>query len=584
MIKKTQNIAFSMLKRSIYFAFMLLFTASCNNAKKAEESNIYTQRKIFKSEFHQANSEKMIGHYEKAIALFQHCLEIEPNNHAVHFALSDLYQTQGDKEKTLHHAERAYENNKSNKWYALRLADLYFEKSDFTKTADLYAAIIADEKNVDIKFKYVDALIRANRYAEAIAMLNEIEVETGIIPELTFTKYDLYTELDEKEKAEDELKRLVDENPEDSDYKIMVAEFYMQQNEFEKSKKMIQSILTDNPNYGQAHIMMADLDLRQDDVKGAFENLRKGFLSDDVELDRKLDIVRGLLPYTAINERDYKEMRAGVSALFDVIYDPSIGNGKLHTYYGDFWSFHENYVKAEEQYEMAVEIDPSSFNLWLHLLDAQSNLANYEGLFTNGQKAAELFPAQPIIYLLTGIGAMETKDYEKAEEWFFLGKDLVVQDPQLQSEFLYQLGDMNYRQSNLDDGKFYFDQAIQTFPGNINVYAENAKRLMNNSEFDQAETEIKKGINVSPKSSKLLDLFGQILFQKKEYKNASDAFLQALYENNSDGIILERYADALYLSGEKEKAIELWGEAIKYGNNSVLLKRKVADNTYYKPE
>ena len=584
MIKSPQNIAFSTLKRTIYYAFILFLVIGCNNAKETQESNIYTQRKTFKTEFHQANSEKMIGHHEKAIALFQRCLELEPNNHAVHIALSDLYQTQGDKDKTLHHAVQAYENNKANKWYALRLADLYFERSDFIKTADLYAAIIADEKNVDIKFKYVDALIRAERNTEAIAMLNEIEVETGVIPELTFTKHDLYTQLGEKEKAEEELKRLIDENPEDADYKIIVAEFYMQQNEFEESKKMVQSILIDNPNYGQAHIMLADLELRQDNVQGAFDNLTKGFLSEDVELDRKLDILHGLLPYTAKNERDFKEMREGVSALFEIIYDSNLGNGKMHNYYGDFWSFQEDYAKAEEQYEMAVEIDPASFNLWLRLLDAQSNLTNYDGLYSNGQKAAELFPAQPIIYLFTGIGAMETKNYEKAEEWFFLGKDLVVQDPQLQSEFLYQLGDMNYRQLNLDEGKFYFDQAIQTFPGNINVYADNALRLMNKNELNQAEIEIKKGINIAPKSSKILDVYGQILFRKKEYKSASEAFLQALFENNTDGVILEHYADALYLDGEKEKAVELWGEAIKYGNDSELLKRKAEDKTYYKPE
>ncbi|MFT5823947.1 MAG: tetratricopeptide (TPR) repeat protein [Crocinitomix sp.] len=584
MMKNSENSVLLIFNRTIIGVLMLLLVASCNNSKKAEEVNIYTQRKIFKSEFHQANSEKIIGHYEKAIALFEHCLVIEPNNHAVHFALSDLYQTQGDKDKTLQHAESAYTNNKTNKWYALRLADLYFERNEFAKTADLYAAIIAEEKNVDIKFKYVDALIRAKRFPEAITMLNEIEVETGVIPELTFTKYDLYLQLGETEKAEEEITHLLNENPTDSDYKIMVADFYIQQKQFVKSKDLIQSVIKDNPDYGQAYIMMADLDLRQNNVTGAFDNLKKGFLRGDVELDRKLEIARGLLPYTSKNERDYKEMRLGVAALFDIIYDPSLGNGKMHNYYGDYWTSLENYAKAEEQYEIAIEIDPSSFNLWLRLLDAQSNLENYKGLAANGEKAAELFPAQPIIYLLTGIGTKELEDYEKAEEWFFLGKDLVVQDPQLQSEFLYQLGDMNYRQSNLDEGAFYFDQALQSFAGNINVYADKATRLINDNKLDLAETEIKKGIESAPKSSKLLNVYGQILFKKKEYKNAGDTFLKVLYENYSDGIILERYADALFLDGEKDKAIELWGEAIKFGNKSALLKRKFENKTYYKPE
>lgn len=571
-------------RKGILFLVITVVLSACGNEKDAAEQSVFNQRKVFKETFHEANSEKMIGHYEKAIELFEKCLVIEAENPAVHFALSDLYEKQGDEAKTLSHAEQAYELNTKNKWYILRLADLYFAQEKFDETANLYGQIIEDEKNIDLKFKYVEALIRANRNEEAISMLNEIEVETGKIPEVSFTKYDLLVQSGKRDEAEAELQALMDDNPTDSDYKIMVAEFYMQQGDFIKSKKIVQSILDDDPEYGQAYIMMADLHLRQDDLKGTFSNLSKGFKSEDVELDRKLEILRGLIPYTGKNQRDYKEMRAGVSDLFDIVYDPNLNNGRLHEYYGFYWLTQENFERAEKEYQLACDLDPSSFNTWLQLLSAQKELGNYSGMFANGKKAADLFPAQPIIYLLTGIGAKESKEFEAAEEWFFLGKDLVVKDPQLQSEFLYQLGDMNYMQGNPDEGKFYFDQAIQTFPGNVNVYAENAKRLLKDGKADEAETEIKKGIAIAPKSVLLLDIYGQILFEKKEYSSAADAFAQALYDNYFDGILLERYGDALFLSGKKGDAFEIWSEAIKQGNDSPLLKRKLDEKNYIAPE
>ena len=582
MIRHGQNSFLSRGKR-IFFLAMIIVLSACGNEKKAAEQSVFNQRKVFKETFHEANSEKMIGHHEKAIELFEKCLVIEATNPAVHFALSDLYEKQGDPTKTLSHAEQAYELNKDNKWYTLRLADLYFAQERFDETADLYGRIIENEKNIDLKFKYVEALIRANRNSEAISMLNEIEVETGKIPEVSFTKYDLLVQSGKKEEAETELQALIDENPTDSDYKIMVAEFYMQQGNFAKSEKIVQSILDDDSEYGQAYIMMADLHLRQNDLDGTFLNLTKGFKSEDVELDRKLEILRGLIPYTAKNQRDYEEMRTGVSNLFDIVYDPNLNNGRLHEYYGFYWLTQENFERAETEYQLACDIDPSSFNTWLQLLSAQKELGNYSGMFSNGKKAADLFPAQPIIYLLTGIGAKESKEFEAAEEWFFLGKDLVVKDPQLQSEFLYQLGDMNYMQGNTDEGKFYFDQAIQTFPGNVNVYAENARRLMNDQKLDEAEAEIKKGIAVTPKSALLLDVYGQILFEKKEYSSAVDAFAQALYDNYYDGDLLERYGDALFLSGKTEDAVEIWAEAIKQGNDSDLLKRKLEEKKYIAP-
>ena len=587
MIKKKKHITSKHLRSMLGFWVIMLIGltfSACGNSKKVTESNIYTQRKLFKETFHKANSEKIIGHYEKAIALFEHCLTIETNNPAAHFALSDLYEKQGNEEKTLQHAEQAYNASKQNKWYILRLADLYFDREEYGKTADLYAEIIEEEKNVDLKFKYVDALIRSDRNAEAIKMLDEIEVETGKIPQVSFTKHDLLIGLGKYEEAEKELFDLMEENPTDSDYKIYVAEFYMQKNDLDKSKQIIEDVLKNDPDYGQAYIMMADLHLRQDNVKEAFKNLEKGFKSENVEIDRKLEILRGLIPYTAKGERDFKEMKQGVNDLFLIIYNPDLANHKLHDYYGYFWLTQENYKKAETQYQMACNIDPSVFNAWLQLLNVQTKLENYNGVYENGQKAVDLFPAQPILYLLTGIGAKKIKEFEPAEEWLFLGKDLVVQDPQLQSEFLYQLGDLNYLQGNTDEGKFYFSQAIQTFEGNINVYADNATRLMKDDKIDLAEAEILKGIKVAPKSTKLLDLYGQILFQKKEYKSAADAFVKALYNNSSDSAILERYADALFFTDEKDKAVELWGEAIKLGNKSAVLKRKFDNRTYYKPE
>lgn len=563
---------------------VVLFLGSCGNTKKTTEPSVFNQRKAFKQTFHEANSEKMIGHYEKAIALFETCLLMEAENHAVFFALSDLYEKMGDKEKTLTHAQRAYELNSANKWYALRLADLYFAREEFSKTADLYSKIIADEKNIDLKFKYTDALIKSKRYEKAIEMMDEISVETGKVPEVSFTKHDLLIELGRADEAEKELESLIAENPTNSDYKIMVAEFYMQQGNFDKSKTLVTSILKRDSTYGQAYIMLADIELRQDNVAGAFENLEKGFRSKDVELDRKLEIVRGLIPYTAKNQRDHEEMKAGVDTLFTIIYDEGLAESKLHEYYGFFWVTQENYKKAATAYKMATELDPSAFNTWLQLLDTQREMGDYEAMFMDGKKAAELFPAQPIIYLLTGIGAKESEDFEAAEEWFFLGKDLVVKDPQLRSEFFYQLGDMNFKQGNADEGKFYFDQAIQTFPGNINVYADNALRLKETNELNKAETEIKKGLEIAPKSAKLLDIYGQILFEKKEYQSATDVFVKALYDDYQNGEILEHYADALYFTGKKEEAIELWQEAIKYGNASPVLKQKLEDKTYYEPE
>ena len=89
MIKKIAHItAVKSLLLSIIAVSLITIITSCHAEKKGTEQSIFNQRKTFKVLFHEANSEKMIGHPEKAIALFEECLAMEPTNHAVHFALS----------------------------------------------------------------------------------------------------------------------------------------------------------------------------------------------------------------------------------------------------------------------------------------------------------------------------------------------------------------------------------------------------------------------------------------------------------------------------------------------------------------
>ncbi|WP_066757419.1 tetratricopeptide repeat protein [Crocinitomix algicola] len=583
MIKLNQHI----FQKTSIFSILLTVASiitSCTDTKEViQEQNAYETRKAFKIRFHEANSEKIIGHYEKAIELFEACLVYQPEHPAVHFALSDLYETTRNDDKTLYHAQLAYKYDSSNKWYTLRLADLYFGQENYAKTADLYEGIIADEKNIEIKFKYTETLIRAGRNERAISMLNEIEVETGKIPEVSFTKYDLYSRMGLIELAESEMKAFLDDSPTNLENKIIAAEFYMQNNRLKKSSQLINDVIKLDPNNGQAYIMMADIELRQDNVKGAFYNLYKGFKSKEVELDRKLEITRGLIPYAANDKLDYQEMRKGIDTLFSIIYDPELQNAKMHDYYGYYLMVCNKKMEAEKEYAKAVQLNKGSYNNWIQLLNLQNDLHLHKKQLETSQEAMTLFPAQPVFYLFGGIAAKELSEFEQAEEYLFLGKDLVVKDPQLSSEFLYQIGDMNYRMDEPQDGAFYFEQALGIFPSNPSVYLHQSKNLLQQSQLDAALEKVNEGLMKLPKNIKLLELKGDILFQQKLYKTAAENYLKALYDNYYNATILEKYGDALSLNGETEKSVEMWQEAVEFGGSSPLLLKKIENQTYFAP-
>ena len=186
----------------VLFAFVI----SCKNKENATK-NSQSAAITFKDKFHEANSEKMINHYDRSIALFTECLAIKPNSAACFFAVSEIYIIKKDQPKALVAAQRAYELNPKNKWYTVHLADLFFASGNYHKSATYYELVFNDfgEKNIDYRYKLIESLIFSNQNQKAIDQLNIIELETGKTPEISLTKHDLYNAINKGDAADKEV-------------------------------------------------------------------------------------------------------------------------------------------------------------------------------------------------------------------------------------------------------------------------------------------------------------------------------------------------------------------------------------------
>ncbi|MBN4072412.1 tetratricopeptide repeat protein [Crocinitomix catalasitica] len=568
------------------FIVIGILLLSCGNSKDAANSfdpaGLPPPNSKFKETFHQALLEKTIGHYDKAIPLFEQCLSLNPKSSASCYALSDLHEIRGDMGKAVEYAQKAYDLDNTNKWYSMRLAQLHFSLGNFNRSSDYFAKIIEDEKNIDVKYQYAEALIYAGRPQKAIDMLNEIEVETGKIPEVSLTKHDLYCELEDFEAAEQELQALIDENPLDLENYLIIADYFLNTKNPKKAEIILGRAQEINPNSGELRVMLADISLRNGDVSGAFENLKVAFDAPELLLERKIELVWGLsqLAFNPSNP-DGKEIEKGVAELFEAMYDESAKNSELHNKYGIFLVSSQNKTKAREQFEIAVELKPDTFYAWRELLNLDFEMADFKSMQKHAERAVELFPAQPMFYLLNGIANYKEAEYEKAMEMLYFGKDIVVADPEMESEFLYHMGKSSCLRKSYDEGYGYFKEALEADNLNGKVHYEKTKFLLEEGKVNQALEEIKTALRLYPNDSAILDAEGFIFMSKKEYAKALISFETALKNDATNSIIIEHYGDALFLTGDADKAVEIWKDAVYYGARSELINRKITDKMYY---
>lgn len=559
--------------------FLLL---GCGTSKEVVDKQP-DDRKEFKVNFHEGIREKMIGNYDIAIRHFEKCLLLEPQNSAVHFALSNIYEEQGDHTKAIQFAEQAHELDVDNKWYILKLADLYFNLGHYHKSANYFGMVVnEEEENTDLKFQYTRALIYSNQNEKAIEVMDDIEIETGKIPELSLTKHDLYLKLGDEEKAQQEIDDLIADNPGNTENRMAVASYFIQTGQVEKAEQMANEVIEIDPENGEAHIILADLNLRKGDINKAFDHLNKGLGDDNVEMERKLELIWSLVPYAFEAEgQEAEKFEKGIEELFKIIYDEQLQNDLLHSYYGIFLRKQGKLEESRDQFVIVCELNPSSYNARLQLLNVLYDLNDFNGMVEEGKKAIELFPAQPMFYLLTGIGSYESGDYSGAEEWLYLGKDLVIKDDELSAEFLYHLGKNSCLQKNYEEGYQYFEQSKSKYKNDGRAFSAKALCYKDEGRLDEALAEIKAGLDIHPINPLLLDTYGILLMEKENYSLASEKFQKALMNDPGNFKILEHYGDALFLSGKKAEAVEKWKESQEEGNTSEVLKRKIADQKYY---
>lgn len=567
-------------------AVLALSLTSCKTTEETHSAvppKVTNTREQFKNFFHEAMTQKMLGHFDLAIANFEQCLVLEPNNAAVHFALSELYRDAGNVFKAIDHGNKAHAADQTNKWYVVNLAQLHYTTGAYSNSLP-YFDLAIDENETDsvLLYQYLDALTLSGENEKAIALIDQIESNGRGGSNLAVVQYEMYVAMGQPENGFASLDKWLANNPTDLEFRKTLGVYYLSLEQYARVESLSDEMIRINAQAGEGYFLKADVLLRQKRTAEAFEFYRQGFEKKDVTMDRKLEILWGLseVPFKPSNP-DRKVAEAGLEKLYALTYNESLRNETLHTYYGAFLLKQGKITEALKQYKIVCDLNGTDFTFWSNLLNLETQVLAYSDLYVDAQKAIELFPSQPVFYLHAGVGGYETGQYVQAEEFLFLGKDLIVNNPELLARFYTHLGKMECKRKQFDAGFAYFDQAKSAFAQGATVYGVQAAILFSQGKIAEAESLIQQGITINPTDAEVLHTQGLIFMHKKQYKQAVESLHGACNHNDRNGVYFEHYGDALYLDGQKEQAVMMWMEAQNRGNNSTLLQKKIANQTYY---
>lgn len=524
---------------------------------------------------------KMLEDYDEALKQFQKALKLDPLNHAAMYELAFLYFRAGDFDQALKNIKEAVRLDASNKWYALLHAEVLSYKGQYLEAAGVYEKLLKQNPDeIEMYFDWAFMLVKAEKFEEAIKVYDLYESRFGLDEEVISQKQRLYVRLGKIDKAAAEVRKLINDSPTEPRYYKMLADLYEANNMKDKAAKVYEELLQvdkDNPN---AMLYLADMYRikGQDDL--AMEYLKKAFSNPQLSIDAK---VRILFPYLQQLMSGQQEKKEEAFMLAQLLIETHPGEAKAHAIYGDMLYQDKQLEDALAQYEQALEIDSSVFEVWQQTFFIYNEMRKYEELEKATASALELFPSQPLVYFFNGIAKNQLKKYKEAAEILSLGEPLVIDNPLLKAQILSGMGESYNYLEDYAKSDSSFEKAL-LFDGD-NAYTLNNYAYylsLRSANLERAKEMSEKSIQLEPNSSSFEDTYAWILFKMNNFSEAKKWIEKAMENGGNDSaVILEHYGDILFKLGEVDKAVSYWQKAKSLGSESEIISKKIADKKFY---
>jgi tetratricopeptide (TPR) repeat protein len=522
----------------------------------------------------EATKQKLFGNYKQAAALYQKCLDVNPNSDAAAFQLAGIYMMAQDFQNAKKLNKKAISLDPDNYWYKVQLTQLHMIENAPDSAILVYEDILEKwPDKIEVKFELSRLYAETGKENKALKILNEIERENGISEPVSMLKERIYLKQGKNEQAIAELLALIEIAPEEVGYLGVLAELYTTLDQKEDAKSTYKKIFEIEPNNGIAQLSMAEFYRLENDSAMQYEFLQRAFRNPSLPIDRKMAVMIDFLT----NQERFNKNRGQIDSLLNILEIEYPGDYRVRTAKADYFSKMERYEEALAEYDEVLKEQKGNYFIWEQAIYIENMLGENEHVYKRAKEALEYFRDKPILYLFKGNAAMQLGKDQEAVQSLEEGLEFAENNLPLTVQFYSMLAEAWKNLDQHQKSDEYFEKALQIEPENIMILNNYGYYLsLREEKLEKAEKMSLITIRKEPDNPTYLDTYAWILFKSGKHSLALEYIEKAIkYGGQEDPEILEHYGDILYAMGRKEEAIKIWGKAIEAGNKSEKLKEKI---------
>lgn len=538
------------------------------------------QQRKFDYFYYEAANLKNAGKYDAAYDLFSYCLSLDTASSPVLYELA-MFQLQRNRpEKAVEMLKSAVAHSDDNFTYRMTLAGLYRNLGMYGEASDSYEELVKryPDKS-ELNYYLADALTQEGEIGAAIDAYNVLESTMGMNETLSLQKFKLYQTLKQPDKAFEEIEKLANKYPMNARYRLLMGDLHLENEETEKALACYQQAHEIDPDDPRYIVSMANYYDQTGDKEAAEQEIRDALVNEKLDVETKV----GILSRYVQRLQQTQQGIENANSLFQTLLDQHPEDTELKLMYGSLLMAQQKEEEAKFQFQLVTEMEPSNEGAWQQLLNISLNGEDIPEVIRICTRCKELFPEAPEYYFYLGIGYYMQEKYQESLDTYYAGLKIIPEgNGVVKSNFYGQIGDLYYQMEKMDEAYKAYDEALK--------YNENNAPVLNNysyfltldkKDLKKAERMAAQCIKLEPDNATYLDTYAWVFFVQGNYTLAKIYIENALSKDNTNSAeLVDHYGDILYMSGEKDKALEQWKKAKEMGKDTDVLKQKIAKGIY----
>ena len=413
----------------------------------------------------------------------------------------------------------------------------------------------------------------AGRKEKALSALERSEKHFGVSEETSYRKSEILESMGRKQAAEEEFRKLMEQDPDDPRYVMALAELVANRGDVNRAVAVLEAFAARGGDTGYINAMLAEIHLTQGRKDKAYQ-LAGYVLSDpDVEVEDRISLMRLLVSVSAsgkaVDPTEAEQLRQLYNKLAQ---DPGADVLQLG---GDLYGWLGERREAMRLYRQAIRTGNASFQTWTNLFSIESEENQIDSLLAHAELALEFYPAMAEVWYFQGFAQWRKKKYPSAcrslEQALKLNPEKM-----LKAEIHSLLGESWQALKEFEKSEQSFEASLTLDPDDANVLNNYSYYLaLRKTRLSRAEELAARLIRNHPDIPAYADTYAWVLFHLGKFRE-SRAVLQPIVESGkANATHLEHYGDTLFMLGQSDDAVRMWEKALSMNSQNDALRKKI---------